>query len=87
MATLVAQRTCKVAVMVVAEVHAINSKSEEDDLMDDDMTMNDGNAENIPTPGHKLKSTIMNEPSRLGDRSHDNTKRNFRKEIDGECNN
>jgi hypothetical protein len=79
MATLAAQRTCPVAVMVVAEVDAMNSKPEEDDLMDDDTTMDDGNAENIPTPWPKLKSTIMNGPSRLGDRSHDNTKRSFRK--------
>jgi hypothetical protein len=54
--------------------------------MDDDMAMDDGNAENLPTPAPKLKSTIMNGPSRLGDRIHDNTKRSFRKETDGERN-
>jgi hypothetical protein len=55
MPTLAAQRTCPLAVMPVAELYAMNSKPEEDDLMDDDTTMDDGNAENIPTPGPKLK--------------------------------
>jgi hypothetical protein len=41
--------------MFVVELYAMNSKQEEDDLMDDDTTMDDGNAENIPTPGPKLK--------------------------------
>jgi hypothetical protein len=86
-ATLAGQRTCPVAVIAIAEVDAMNSEPEEDDLMDDDTTMDDGNAENLPTPVPKLKSTIMNGPSRLGDRSHDNTKRSFRKETDGERNN
>jgi hypothetical protein len=85
-ATLAGQRTCPVAVIAIVEVDAMNSELEEDDLMDDDMTMDDGSAENLPTLTHKLKSTITNGPSRLGDRSHDNTKRSFRKEIDGERN-
>jgi hypothetical protein len=88
MPTLAAQRTCPLAVMTVTELYAMNFKLEEDDLMDDDTTMDDGNAENIPTLGPKLKSTITNGPSRLGDRSHDNTKRSFRKKkMDSECNN
>jgi hypothetical protein len=78
-ATLAGQRTCQVVVIDIAEVDAMNSEPEEDDLMDDGTTMDDGNAENLPTPMPKLKSTIMNEPSWLDDRSHDNTKRSFRK--------
>jgi hypothetical protein len=41
----------------------MNSEPEEDDLLDDDMAMDDRNAENLPTPMPKLKSTIMNGPS------------------------
>jgi len=85
--TLVGQRTCPIAVIAIAEFDAMNFELEEDDLMDDDTTMDDGNAENLPTPTPKLKSTIMNGPFRLSDRSHDNTKRSFRKETGGECNN
>jgi hypothetical protein len=55
MPILAAQRTCPVAVMPIAELYAMNSKPEEDDLMDDDTTMDDGNEKNIPTPGPKLK--------------------------------
>jgi hypothetical protein len=62
-ATLVGQRTYPVAVIAIVEVDAMNSESEEDDLMDDDTTMDDGNAENLPTPAPKLKSTITNGPS------------------------
>jgi hypothetical protein len=40
--------------MVGAEVDAMDSEPEEDDLMDDDMTMDDGNAKTIPTPVPKL---------------------------------
>jgi hypothetical protein len=54
-ATLAAQRTCPVGFMPVAEVDAMNSEPEEDDLMDDDTTMDDGNAKNLPTPAPKLK--------------------------------
>ena len=50
-----AQRTYPVAFMVVAEVDAMNSRLEEDDLMGDDTEMDDGNAENLPTPATKLK--------------------------------
>jgi hypothetical protein len=32
--------------------------------MDDDTTMDDGNAETVPTPVPKLKSTIMGRTSR-----------------------
>ena len=48
---------------------------EEDDLMDDAMTMDDGNAKTVPTPTPKLKSTIMGGTSRLDDGGPDNTKR------------
>jgi hypothetical protein len=85
--TLASQRTCPVAVIAIAKVDAMNFEPEEDDLMDNDTAMDDGNAENIPTPAPKLKSTIMNKHSRLSDRSDDNTKRSFRKETDSECNN
>jgi hypothetical protein len=85
-ATLAGQRTCPVAVIAIVEVDAMNFEPKEDDLMGDDTTMNDGNAENLPTPAPKLKSTIMNGLSRLSDHSHDNTKRSFRKETDGEHN-
>jgi hypothetical protein len=36
----------------------MNSEPEEDDLMDDDTKMEDGNEENLPTHAPKLKSTI-----------------------------
>jgi hypothetical protein len=81
--TLPAQRTCPVAFMAVAEVDVMNSELEEDDVMGDDTTMDDGNAENIPTHAPKLKSTITDETSHLGDGGPDNTKRSFRKETDG----
>jgi hypothetical protein len=55
MPTLVAQRTYPLTVIPIAKLYAMNSKPEEDDLMDDDMAMDDGNAKNIPTPGPKLK--------------------------------
>ena len=84
--TLPAQTTCPVSLMAGTKVDAMGSELEEDDLMDDDTTMDDDNAENLPTLAPKLKSTIMNRPSRLGDHSHDNTKRSFRKETDGEHN-
>jgi hypothetical protein len=87
MATLAAQRTYPLAFMDVAEVDAMNSKPEEDDLMDDDTAMDDGNTENLPTPAPKLKSIITNGTSRLGDGGDDNTKRSFIKETDDECNN
>jgi hypothetical protein len=51
------------------------------------MTMDDGNAETVPTPAPKLKSTIMGGTSRLSDGGPDNTKRrSFRKETDVGCN-
>jgi hypothetical protein len=86
-ATLPAQRTCPVALMAGAEVDAMDSEPEEDDLMDDDTTMDDGNAETVPTPAPKLKSTITGRTSRLSDGGPDNTKRrSFRKETDVERN-
>jgi hypothetical protein len=85
-ATLPAQRTCPVAFMVVAEVDVMDSKPEEDDMIVDDTTMDDGNAETLPTPAPKLKSTIMGGTSWLKDGGPDNTKRSFRKETDDECN-
>jgi hypothetical protein len=85
-ATLPAQRTCPVALMAGAEVDLMDSEPEEDDLMDDDTTMDNGNAETVPTPVPKLKSTIMGGTSRLSDGGPDNTKRSFRKETDVERN-
>jgi hypothetical protein len=59
----------------------MNSEPEEDDLMGDDTTMDDGNVETLPTPVPKLKSTITNGTSHLGDGGPENTKRSFRKET------
>ena len=60
---------------------------EEDDMMDDDLTMDDGNASVLPTPMPKLKSTITGGTSWLGNGDPDKTKgTGFRKEIDAECN-
>ena len=73
--------------MVGVEVDAMDFESEEDDMMDDYTTMDDGNAETIPTPVPKLKSTIMGGTYRFSDGGPDNTKRrSFRKEIEAECN-
>jgi hypothetical protein len=81
-ATLSAQRTCPVALMFGTEVDVMDSESEEDDLMGDDTTMDDGNAETVPTPARKLKSTTTDGTSRLSDSGPDNTKRrSFRKET------
>jgi hypothetical protein len=38
-----------------ADVDAMDFELEEDDLMDDDMTMDDGNVETDPTTNPKLK--------------------------------
>jgi hypothetical protein len=72
--------------MVGAEVDVMDSEPEEDDLMGYDTTMDDGNAETLPTLAPKLKSTITGETSWLSDGSPDNTKRSFRKEIDAKRN-
>jgi hypothetical protein len=72
--------------MAGTKVDAMDSELEEDDLMDDDTTMDDGNAETVPTPVPKLKSTITCETSRLSDGGPNNTKRSFRKETDNERN-
>jgi hypothetical protein len=86
-ATLPAQTTYSPALMAGAEVDAIDFELEEDDLMDDDTKMDDGNADVVPTPTPKLKSTITGYTSRLGDDSPNNTKRRgFRKETDVERN-
>jgi hypothetical protein len=45
--------------MVDVEVDVVNFEPEEDDMMDDDTPMDDGNADIVPTPTPKLKSTIM----------------------------
>ena len=85
-ATLPTHRTWPLSFMVVPEVDVMNFEQEVDDLVGDDTTMNDGNAENLPTPSAKLKSTIMNGTSRLDDGNHDNTKSSFKKETNGKCN-
>jgi hypothetical protein len=73
--------------MVGAEVDANDFELEEDDLMDDDTTMDDGNADLVPTLAPKFKSTIMDITSWISDGGPDNTKRRgFRKETDVECN-
>jgi hypothetical protein len=72
--------------MVGAEVDVMNSELEEDDLMGDDMTMDDGNAKTLPTYVPKFKSNIMDETSWLSDSGPDNTKRSFRKETDSKRN-
>ena len=60
---------------------------EEDDLIVDDTTTDDGNANIVPTPMPKLKSTITGRTSHLSDGSPDNTKRrSFRKETNVERN-
>jgi hypothetical protein len=74
-ATLPTQTTCPPALMVGVEVDAIDFEPEEDDLMDDETKMDDGNANVVPTPTPKLKSTIMGDTSRLNDGGLDNTKR------------
>jgi hypothetical protein len=83
-ATLPAQRTDPFALMVGADIDVMDSELEEDDLMGDDMTMDDGNAETLPTPTPKLKSTIMGGTSSLSDGGPNNTKRSFRKETNVE---
>jgi RNA-binding protein 8A len=70
-----------------AEVDAVDFELKEDDLMDNDMMMDDGNADVVPTPAPKLKSTITGGTSWLGDGGPDKTKgRGFRKETDFERN-
>jgi hypothetical protein len=54
-ATLPIQRTFPVAFMAGIEVDFMNSEPEEDDLMGDDMAMDDGNEETLPTVVPKLK--------------------------------
>jgi hypothetical protein len=85
-ATLPSHRTCLVAFMASTKVVIMNFEPEEDDLMGDDTEMDDGNAENLPTPTPKLKSTIMEGTSQVGDGGPHNSKRIFIKEIDGKNN-
>jgi RNA-binding protein 8A len=73
--------------MVGTEFDAIDFEPEEDDLMDDDTTMDDGNADIFPTTAPKLKSTIMGGTSQLGDGDLKKTKgRGFKEETDAERN-
>jgi RNA-binding protein 8A len=66
--------------MVDAEVDAVNFEPEEYDMMDDDMMMDDGNSDIVPTPMPKIKSTIMGGTSQLDDGGPNKTKgRGFRK--------
>jgi len=74
--------------MAGAEVDAVDFEPEEDDLMDDDTAMDDGNADAVPAPAPKLKSTITGGTSQLGDAGPKKTKgRGFREETDAERNN
>ena len=73
-------QTTPPALMFSTEVDAVDFKLEEDDLMDDDMTMDDGNANVVPTSVPKLKSTITGGTYQLDDGSPNKTKgRDFRK--------
>jgi len=74
--------------MAGTEVEAVDFEPEEDDLMDDDTAMDDGNADAVPTtPAPKLKSTITGGTSQLGDGGPKKTKgRGFREETDAERN-
>jgi hypothetical protein len=53
--------------MVGTEVDAVDFERKEDDLMDDDSTMDDSNVDVVPTPAPKLKSTITGVTSKLRD--------------------
>jgi hypothetical protein len=71
--------------MVSAKVDVVDFESEENDLMDDDTAMDDGNADVFPTPAHKLKSTITGGTCQLDDGIPNKTKgRGFTKETDVE---
>jgi len=73
--------------MADIDVDAVDFEWEEDDLMDNDTTMDDGNADDIPTHAPKFKSTIMGATSQLCHGSLDKTKgRGFRKETNIEHN-
>jgi RNA-binding protein 8A len=87
-ATPPTQTTCPLALMANAEVDADDFESEEDDLMDGDKTMDDGNVDIVPTSAPKLKSTITGGTFQLSDGGPDKTEgRGFRKETDAERNN
>jgi hypothetical protein len=60
--------------MVDADVYVIDFEPKEDDLIDDDTMMNDGNVDFFPTPSPKLKSTIMGGSSRLDNGGPNKTK-------------
>jgi RNA-binding protein 8A len=69
--------------MADTEIDAVDFESEEDDFMDDDTTMDDGNTDIVPTPAPKLKSTITGSTSHLDDGDPKKTKgRCFREETD-----
>jgi hypothetical protein len=73
--------------MVGIEVDVVNFKLKEDGLMDDDMKMDDGNVDIVPTTAPKFKSTITGGTSHLSDGGPNKTKgRGFRKETDVEHN-
>jgi hypothetical protein len=73
--------------MVGTEVDEVDFEPKEDDLMDDDTMMDDGNADIVTTLVPKLKSTITGGTSQLGDGSpNKNKEKGFIKEIDVECN-
>jgi RNA-binding protein 8A len=73
--------------MVGAEVDVDDFEPEEDDMMDDDTAMDDGNADVVHTLAPKFKLTIMGGTSQLGDGDPDKTKgRGFRKDTDVERN-
>jgi RNA-binding protein 8A len=73
--------------MVGVEVDAVDFEPEEEYLMDDDTTMDDGNVDVVPTPVPKLKSTITGGTSQLGDGGPKKNKGNvFREETDYEHN-
>jgi hypothetical protein len=53
-----AQTTFLPTLMAGEEVDAVDLEPEEDDMMDDDIEMDDGNVDIFPIPVPKLKSTI-----------------------------
>lgn len=71
--------------MVGAVVDVLLFEPEEDDLMDDDTAMDDGNVDVVHTPAPKLKCTIMSGASQLGDGGTKKTKgRCFREDTNVE---
>jgi hypothetical protein len=86
-ATLPAQITFRLALIPGTDVDEMDFELKEDDLMDDDTAMDDGNAETGPTTTPKLKSAITGDTSRLDDGSPNNTKiMGYKKETNVERN-